>query len=350
MINALSWFSDGGILSTVGNTPLVRLKRLFPDLPFELHGKLEMLNPGGSSKDRTGLSMLRDALALGKLRPGMTVIESSSGNLGIGLAQACAYAGLRFICVVDTRTTKTNLRVMEAYGAEIDMVSAGDAAIADLLTARIARVRSLCAAIPDSFWPNQYANLANARAQMATMREIYEALDGDVDYVFAATSTCGTLRGCSEFLTAAGATTKVIAVDAAGSVIFGGEKGVRLIPGHGASRVPELYKPGLEHRHIKVTDRDCVEGCYRLLRREAIFAGGSSGGVATAVYSLRGQIPPGARCVAILCDRGERYLDTVYSRGWVSGHFGDTMDRVYEPAYGAPVTADAAKSATYGGL
>lgn len=313
---------DGGLLSTIGNTPLVPLRRLFPGIAFNLYAKLELLNPGGSSKDRTALALLREAWEEGRITPASTIVESSSGNLGIGIAQFCTYMGLRFICVVDGRTTPVNLKILEAYGVEIDIVRDCDAPNGDLLRARIARVQQLCTEIPDSFWPNQYANTANSRAHRTTMREIYESLQGKVDYLFVATSTCGTLRGCAEFLREAGASTRIIAVDAEGSVIFGGNPGRRLIPGHGASRVPELYQPDLEDAHLQVSDLDCVTGCYQLLHREAIFAGGSSGGLISAIARMRDEIPAGSNCVMILCDRGDRYLDTVYSRKWVEESLG----------------------------
>ena len=114
------------ILSTIGHTPLVRLTRVFPDCPFRLLAKLEGFNPGGSAKDRPAVHILREAMRTGQVKPWTVVIESSSGNLGIGLAQACRYLGLRFICVVDPKTTAQNIRILRAYGAEIDLVSEPD--------------------------------------------------------------------------------------------------------------------------------------------------------------------------------------------------------------------------------
>ena len=312
-----------GILTTIGNTPLVPLDRLFPDNHFQLYGKLEMLNPGGSGKDRPAISMVLEAYEAGRIGAGATIIESSSGNLGIGLAQVCTYLGLRFICVVDTRTTPTNLAILKAYGVDIELVEVPDPATGDLLTARVNRVKQLCREIPGSVWVNQYANEDNPRAHYLAMAEIAASLQGRVDYIFAATSTCGTLRGISEYVRDHRMSTQIIGVDAVGSVIFGDTAKERLIPGHGTSRLPELYQPGLEHAHANITDLECVVGCFRLLRREAIFAGGSAGAVVTAVSKLRGEIPPGANCVAILCDRGERYLETIYSEAWVNRHFGD---------------------------
>jgi cysteine synthase A len=312
-----------GILTTIGNTPLVPLDRLFPDNHFQLYAKLEMLNPGGSSKDRPAISMVLEAYEGGKIGPDATIIESTSGNLGVGLAQVCTYLGLRLICVVDTRTTPTNLAILKAYGVDIELVEVPDPVTGDLLTARVNRVKQLCREIPGSVWVNQYANEDNPKAHYLAMAEIVANLKGQVDYIFAATSTCGTLRGISEYVRDHNMSTKVIGVDAVGSVIFGDTAKKRLIPGHGTSRLPELYQPGLEHGHSNITDLECVVGCFRLLRREAIFTGGSAGAVIMAISKLRHEIPEGANCVAILCDRGERYLETIYSEDWVERHFGD---------------------------
>jgi cysteine synthase A len=320
-INSSSF--NSGILGIVGNTPLVKLSRVFPEAQFQLFAKLEMFNPGGSIKDRPALNMLRRAFERGEIKPGSTIIESSSGNLGIGLAQACAVLGLRFICVVDPKTTPQNIKLLKVYGAEVDMVTEPDPATGEFLPARINRVKSLLASTPNSFCCNQYANFNNAHAHHKTMQEIVRELNGTLDYLFCTTGSCGTLRGCVEYIRTHNLPTKVIAIDAKGSAIFGGEPAKRLIPGHGAARVPELFQKGLEDEHVHVTDRDCLLGCRRLLRREAILAGGSSGGVIAGIEKKMAEIPVGSICAAILCDRGERYLDTVYSDSWVKEHFGD---------------------------
>jgi N-(2-amino-2-carboxyethyl)-L-glutamate synthase len=315
-----------GIVAAIGNTPLVELIRLFPDQRFRVFGKLEMLNPAGSIKDRTALNVLLAGFEAGTIGPDTTIIESTSGNLGIGLAQLCRRLDLRLICVVDTRITATNRAILEAYGAIVDVINTPDPETGDMLTARINRVKVLCRTIPGAYWINQYANLANPAAHHQTMTEIDTALPGGIDYLFVATSTCGTLRGCAEYVRKHGWRTRIIAVDAAGSVIFGQPSAYRLIPGHGSSRVPELYVRGLEDDHVHVTDIDCVRGCHRLLRDEAILAGGSSGAIVAAIAQYQEQIADGATCVAVLCDRGERYLDTIYSRDWVEAHFGPHFD------------------------
>lgn len=312
-----------GITSVIGNTPLVRLSRVYEDLQVQLFAKLEAFNPGGSIKDRAAFSILGNALATGEVRSGTTVIESSSGNMGIGLAQACAYYGLRFICVVDPKTTKQNIQILKAYGAEVDMVTKPDLQTGEFLPARIRRVQILLRQIPNSYWPDQYSNIFNARAHHQTMHEVVTALGGRVDYLFCSTSTCGTLRGCAEYVRAHNLKTKIFAVDALGSLIFGGLPKKRLLPGHGAARQPGLYRPGLAERCIQVSDLECIIGCRRLLRSEAILAGGSSGGILMAVERVKDEIPSGAICVALFPDRGERYLDTIYSDPWVEEHFGE---------------------------
>lgn len=314
---------NSGILSTVGNTPLIKFEHVFKNDDFQLFGKMEMFNPGGSVKDRPALNMLKTALKRGDIKPGDTIIESSSGNLGIGLAQASGMLGLKFICVIDPKTTIQNIKILRAYGAQVEIVTEPDPATGDFLPARIALVKSLLESIPNSFWCQQYANHNNALAHHQTMHEIVMALDGDLDYLFCSTGTCGTLRGCAEYIEQHNLKTKILAVDAKGSVIFGDKRAKRLIPGHGAARVPELFQPGLAERCIHISDPECIVGCYHLLRSESILAGGSSGAVIAAIAKTRAEIPSGATCAAIMCDRGERYLDTIYSDSWVKEHFGE---------------------------
>ncbi|HEV7857244.1 MAG TPA: 2,3-diaminopropionate biosynthesis protein SbnA [Pyrinomonadaceae bacterium] len=312
-----------GILSAIGNTPLVKLNRVLGEIPFKLYGKLEMLNPGGSIKDRTALSILQNGLDRGELKPGSVVVESTSGNMGIGLAQACLLLGLRFICVIDPKTTEQNTRILRAYGAELEPVLDPDPQTGEYLQARVNRVKYLLRTIEDSFWPNQYANVYNPEAHHHTMHEIVMALDGRLDYLFCATSTCGTLRGCAEYVLENNLSTKIMAVDAVGSVIFGSPRAKRLIPGHGAAVMPTLFQPNLAREAIHVTDTECVVGCRKLMRHEAILAGGSSGAVMMAIEKVQHRIERDAVCVAIFPDRGERYLDTIYSDEWVEEHFGN---------------------------
>ncbi len=311
------------ILSTIGDTPLVKLSRIFKSYPFRLFGKIEAFNPGGSIKDRTALTILKKALENGDVQPGGIVVESSSGNMGIGLAQACAYLGLNLICVVDPKTTAQNIKMLRTYGAQVDLVTKPDPETGEFLNARINRVREILRSNSGAFWPDQYSNVYNPLAHHQTMHEIVEAAGGRVDYLFCATSTCGTIRGCVEYVRARNLPTRVVAVDAVGSVIFGGRRAKRLIPGHGAAVRPALFQENLADECVHVADLDCVVNCRRLVKEEAILAGGSSGAVIAAIDRVKETIPSGATCAAIFPDRGERYLDTIYSDEWVKEHFGD---------------------------
>jgi 2,3-diaminopropionate biosynthesis protein SbnA len=321
---------DAGVLDAIGRTPLIRLSQVFESCHFTLYGKWEALNPGGSIKDRAALSMLRQATAEGLVGTNTTVIESSSGNMAIGMAMACAYLRVPFICVIDPKTTQTNISILRAYGAQIELVSLPDPATGEFLPERIRRVQSILHSRPDVLWMNQYANPNNALAHHGTMREIVESLGKPPDYLLCATSTCGTLRGCSDYIKMNGLPTHVLAVDAAGSAIFNSSRCKRLLPGMGSARVPELFAPDLAERCIHVTDLDCIVGCRRLVRREAILAGASSGGVLSALDRFKASIPNGATCVLILCDRGERYLDTIYSDEWVFENFNVMSDDLAE--------------------
>ncbi len=313
-----------GILGAIGNTPLVKLERLLRESSLQVFAKLERFNPAGSIKDRAAISMLAEKMQDGTLQPNRSVIiESSSGNLGIGLAQACRYFGLHFVCVVDAKTTSQNIAILRAYGVEVEVVTDPDPATGEFLSVRLARVRELLESTPGAYWPDQYSNPLNSRAHHQTMREIAEALDGQVDYLFCATSTCGTLTGCAEYVRRHGLPTTVVAVDAVGSVLFGLRPGRRLIPGHGAAVRPRLLDVSAADRVVHISDVECVVGCRRLVSREAILAGGSSGAIVSALEKIQADIPDGSNCVMILPDGGDRYLDTIYSSEWVTSHFGE---------------------------
>ncbi len=332
-----------GVLAAIGDTPLVALRHYLGERPeIALWAKLEASNPGSSSKARPAARMIEDAIERGEITAQTTVIESSSGNMGVGLAQACRYHGLRLICVVDARAHETNVRMMRALGADVRVVRDADPDTGELLATRLKLVAELLAQIPDAFWPDQYANASNPAAHAAgTMREIDESLKGELDYVFVATSTTGTLRGCSDYVRAHGRATQVVAVDAVGSALFGGVRAPRVLPGFGAGVETELSAGALFDHLVRVSDLDCVAGCRRLAAREAIVAGASSGGVLMAVQRFAAQMAPGSRCAVILPDGGSGYLTTVYDDAWVRHELGCSpaqLAALVEPAAG-PTTA-----------
>lgn len=310
-------------LSLIGGTPLVRLSRLFPEeRGIRIFAKLELLNPTGSAKDRPALRILQRAWEEGRIGPGSVVIESSSGNMAISMAAICRLLGMSFVCVIDPRIAKQNIGIMKAYGARVSCVSEPDPSTGEYLPARLSRVRELLDSTPNSFWPNQYGNPDNRAAHCeGTMSEIADQL-GVVDYVFGGVSTCGTMRGCSDYVRARGRSTKIVAVDAAGSVILGGHKGPRVFPGLGAGIVPPFAEERFMDRSIYVADREMALACRELAAAEAILAGPSSGAVLWAVRSMYDELPDGCVCVAILHDRGERYLDTVFDDEWMTAAFG----------------------------
>ncbi len=253
----------------VGNTPLVPLARFSDRSDIELWAKLEMRNPGGSSKDRSAARMIYDALAEGRIARGSTIIESTSGNLGIGLARACRQHGLG----LDLRRRQPDGRRQDREDPRPRGGRPGrlepDLRTGDLLAARLALVKRLVELTPGAWWPNQYANESNPAAHRETMAEIDAALDGKLDLLFVATSTTGTLRGCCDFLVDAGRETEVVAVDALGSVLFGGERAPRRLPGMGAGVTTALSKSAWFDRLIRVSDLESVIGCRRLLAERA---------------------------------------------------------------------------------
>jgi N-(2-amino-2-carboxyethyl)-L-glutamate synthase len=307
------------VVDCVGNTPLVSLQRLFPTDDAVVIAKLELMNPGGSMKDRPARYIIEQGMKDGTIPPDAHLVESSSGNLGVALAMVARVYGLRFTCVVDPKTTQTNVNILRKLGAHVEIVQEPDDQGGYLKT-RIRRVKELIHTIPNSVWINQYANDLNWQAHYyGTAKEMVEQLDRPVDYFFAAVSTSGSILGCARRLRERFPNIRVIAVDAVGSVIFGGKPGKRELPGIGSSRVPELLNPAEIDDVIYVHDREAVQGCRDLLNQEGIFAGGSSGSVVAAIQKMLPKLPKPCRILTLFPDRGDRYLDMVYDDDWVAG-------------------------------
>lgn len=308
------------IVDAIGGTPLVRLSRCFPGPDMEVLAKLEMLNPCGSMKDRPARRIVEDGLSRGELRVGDRLVESTSGNLGVALAAVARIHGLAFTAVVDPNTAPVNLDLLRAHGADVDLVTARDSAGGYLHT-RIARAREL-ATRPGSVWINQYSNPGNPAAYHDTLAaEVLGAVDGPIDVLVAAVSTTGSLHGIARRLRITNPHLTVVAVDAVGSVIFGGHPAPRTIPGFGASRIPELLQPAEIDEVVHVDEDSTRHGCRRLAETESILGGGSSGAVIAAIerwWSRRPARPRRARplrVLTVLPDRGERYLQQIYRDG-----------------------------------
>lgn len=312
--------SDSDLLSAIGNTPLVDVSAGFSD-QSRVWGKLESFNPGGSAKDRTARAMVLDAAAKGLLYPGAVAVESSSGNLGIALAREAVVGGWEFHCVVDPRTNQATLSMIAALGAVLHPVQEPDPDTGDWLTAR----RNLVAQLKEDLGAvnlDQYSNRAAFDAHdQGTMREIVEQLGHAPEMLAVAVSTTGTVGGCLQHIREHGYGTKVIAVDAEGSVLFGGARGERILPGYGAGVVTELSKEVAPDRVVRVEAADAVHAARSLARSTGFAPGASGGAVAWAVSQL---LEEGAaeEVVAVFHDDGRAYLDTVYNDEWADAQIG----------------------------
>lgn len=321
-----------GALDTIGDPPLICLRRYLETNDVQLYARLEDNLPGEHSDDRSANVILEEALHSGFIDHNTTIIESTSGNVGVNLAQLCCYYGLPLICVVDPNTWEQDIAVMQTYGAVIEKVT--QPLDGDFLKARHARVLQLLNQFPDSFWPNQYANRKRTLApEYGTVQEIDRALNGRLDYLFVATSSSAA-HGCRKYLKKQGRGTKVIAVDIEQSKLFGDPENQNQSVGQGAGR--DLSGMRDEFDEVRqVTNLDCVVGCRRLVEYEALLAGRSAGGVLETIRSMIPELRTKV-CGAILEDSGTRYLDTIYSDQWVKRELGCSTEelqvRVEQPS------------------
>jgi len=303
---------------------------LEPVLGERLLLKCEGMNLAGSIKLKTAVSLLNRAEATGLVAPGRTtLVESSSGNLGIGISIAAASRGYRFICITDSRCNRGAIAMMQALGTTVEVVTAPHPTLG-LLGARLERVRDLVTARPDHVWLNQYENSANWEAHFnSTGPEILRAFR-KVDTVFVGVGTAGTAMGVARYLREASPRTRVIGIDVEGSVSFGGPAGTRYVAGIGSSIRPPLLDLSLLDDVVHVSEQDSVEACRSLARHGYVFGGSTGSVVWGARRWLRDE--PGHRDavnVAIAPDFGERYLETVFRDDWVSDVIGlSAVDRL----------------------
>ena len=279
--------------------------------------KLEGFNVSGSIKVKTAIGLIEDLERRGIARPHETVIvESSSGNLGIALSLVCAIKGYKFICVTDSNSTHANIRGMELYGATVLVVNDRDAD-GGFLTNRFRMIDDILQSEPNAVWLNQYDNIANKNVHAAeTANEIANEFE-KVDWIFVGAGTTGTLAGISERLGHEFPKIKIVAVEPAGSVTFGGSPGKRNIPGIGTSLRPKLADLSNPDRIVAIDEATTVETCLSFVRDYHLLVGGSTGTVLAAVQKLASEFAPGDTIVAISADLGDKYLDTVYNPAWV---------------------------------
>lgn len=305
------------VLSLVGNTPVVEVKSISESHSCRLYLKLEGYNPTGSIKDRAALAIVREASRDGSLVPGGAIVESTSGNFGKALALIGAARGYRVILLVDEKLPPATMRFCSALGAELNSITDLPPG-SDLQLERVARARATAAAVPDSFWPNQYANPVNPRIHEETTGAEVLADPGDIDVLVAAVSTGGHLTGVGRRLKRENPAAQVVAVDADGSRIFGGRRARYRMRGIGLSWCPENLDVNVVDLVQRVADAEAFLACRVLARSDGVFVGESGGAVvfASLVYAIRN---PDRRILAIIPDGPEAYFDDgVFDDAWIA--------------------------------
>jgi cystathionine beta-synthase len=308
------------VLSTVGNTPLVRLSRIARDLPCELLGKLEFMNPGGSVKDRIGVRMLLEAEKAGRIKPGDTLIEPTSGNTGIGLAIAAAVRGYRMIITMPEKMSREKQVVLEALGAEI--IRTPTEAAFDAPESHISVAQRLREVLPNAHILDQYGNEDNPRAhEEGTGREILDQTGGKIDAFVCAAGTGGTITGVARVLKREVPSCQVIGVDPEGSILAGpGEIKSYKVEGIGYDFIPDVLDRSLVDRWVKTNDADSFRVARQLIRQEGLLCGGSSGSAVWAAMHVAKDFPAGARIVVILPDSVRNYMTKFVDDGWMRQH------------------------------
>lgn len=288
-----------------------------------LYLKCEGFNFAGSVKLKAAAAMVEAAERDGALTPESIIVESSSGNLGIALSLIAASRGLRFVCVTDPRCNPASMRVMRALGAEVRVVSDRDAN-GGYLGGRIDYVRNLCASGDGYVWLNQYANRNNWLAHYRGTAPAIDREFPDLEVLFVGAGTTGTLMGCARYFREHRRPVTIVAVDAVGSVTFGGIPERRLVPGLGTSTRPALVDESFIDDVVHVPEPDTIRTVHALASRGFLF-GGSTGTVVSGASRWLEAKYPGEDpvAVAIAPDLGERYLDSLYEENWLREHFGD---------------------------
>ena len=315
------------MLELVGNTPLVRLNKMTADIPGQFFAKLEWFNPGQSSKDRIALSIIENAEAKGLIKPGSTIVETTSGNTGFSLAMASMVKGYRCILAVSSKSSPDKIDGLKAMGAEVHIcpahVSADDPRSYYEVAKRIHQQT------PNSIYINQYFNELNIDAHYhSTGPEIWNQTNGAVTHVVACSGTGGTISGVARFLKEKNPSIRILGVDAYGSVLkkyheTGGFDENEIHPyrieGLGKNLIPSATDFGVIDRFVKVTDKEAAFTARALALREGIFAGYTSGAAIQAVreYNSRGEFDKNSVVVVILPDHGSRYLSKIYSEQWM---------------------------------
>jgi cysteine synthase len=290
----------------IGNTPLVKLERVI-EPEFEVWVKLEGQNPGGSIKDRTALAMVLDAEERGLLQPGGTIIEPTSGNTGIGLAQVAAARGYKLILCLPAQMSEERKRTLLAYGAELVLTDPKRR-----MLAAIEEAKSLVSSTPNAWMPNQFENAANPRVHYETTGpELWTQMNGNIDAFVYGTGTGGTISGVGKYLKEQNPNIQIIAIEPARSnVLSGGTRGEHGFQGMGPGFIPPNLERTVLDRVLMIWEEDAFPFARRLAREEGLFIGMSSGANIYAATQVARMLGPGKRIATIACDTGARYLST----------------------------------------
>jgi cystathionine beta-synthase len=310
------------LLDLVGATPIVQLDKLAGDVEPTLLAKLEYLNPGGSVKDRIGLPMIEQAERDGKLRPGGTIVEPTSGNTGVGLAIAAAIKGYRCIFVMPDKMSQEKIALLRAYGAEV--VICPTAVPPESPESYYSVSDRLAEEIPGGFKPDQYSNMANPDAHYeVTGPEIWQQTGGELDAIVISVGTGGTISGVGRFFKERKPEVLIVGADPEGSVYTAqDERDVHpyLVEGIGKDSWPQTMDPDVVDEWIRVSDRDSFLTARRLAREEGILAGGSAGTTIWAALEVAKRLDPAARILTIIPDTGRNYLSKFYDDNWMLDH------------------------------
>ncbi len=302
-------------LDAVGDTPLVRLHKVTRGVRPAVLAKLEMLNPGGSVKDRIGLRMIEAAEREGLLRPGGTIVEPTSGNTGHGLAIAAAIRGYKCIFVMPDKMSQEKISLLRAYGAEVVITPTAVAPESPESYYRVAD--RLTEEIPGAFQPNQYFNPENPAAHYQTTGpEIWRQTDGNVDALVVGVGTGGTITGTARYLKEQDPDMLVVGADPEGS-LYSGDVHPYLTEGIGEDFWPATFDPSLVDRYVRVSDRDAFRMARRITREEGILVGSSSGTAVVAALEVAQDLDESKVVVVLLPDTGRNYLSKVYSDTWL---------------------------------